>query len=206
MSKRRYSQKRRAAKQAETRARIVEAIMALHEEVGPRATTVSGIAERAGVERLTVYRHFPDEASMFQACSARFLELNPPPDPPAWREGASPGPYTREMLASLYRYYRSTERMFRQIHRDAAGRPALKAIVDQFESYLDGLREDLASRWAPDDAGCAALRAVIGHALAFSTWASFDAQDLDDPEMADLVARWLEVLTHAQCMNSVHPR
>lgn len=195
MSRRQYTQKRRAAKQAETRARIVQAIMELHEEVGPRATTVSGIAERAGVERLTVYRHFPNEASLFQACSARFLELNPPPDPAAWQNLVAPGAYTRALLTSLYGYYRRTERMFTQVYRDADDIPALKATVDAFEAYLDGLRDHLLSRWAAAGSGDAALRAATGHALAFSTWSSLNAQKLDDPQMAELITRWLEALT-----------
>ena len=77
--------KARAERQANTRARIVEAIMHLHQDVGPRHTTVSAIARRAGVERLTVYRHFNDESEMFAACSHRYLELNPPPQPADWR-------------------------------------------------------------------------------------------------------------------------
>ena len=80
-AKRRYELRARGEEVAKTRARIVEAIMRLHGEVGPRNTTVSAIAERAGVERLTVYRHFKNEAAMFAACSHRYLELNPPPNP-----------------------------------------------------------------------------------------------------------------------------
>jgi AcrR family transcriptional regulator len=83
---RRYTQRARGDQVAGTRARIVDAIMSLHGEIGPRHTTVSAIAERAGVERLTVYRHFQGEDEMFEACSGRYLELNPPPDPSAWAE------------------------------------------------------------------------------------------------------------------------
>src|SRR5215470_19043989 len=89
-AKRGYVLRARAEQAAQTRARIVEAIMQLHQEVGPRNTTISAIADRAKVERLTVYRHFRDEAAMFAACSHRYLELNPPPDPAAWAEELEP--------------------------------------------------------------------------------------------------------------------
>jgi len=78
--KRPYQLKKRAMSREETRRKIVEATMHLHEEIGPRATTISAIAERAGVQRLTVYNHFPDETAVFQACTSHWLSLNPPPD------------------------------------------------------------------------------------------------------------------------------
>ena len=70
--KRRYELKERARRQAETKQRIVEAAVALHTSVGPARTTISAIAERAGVERHTVYAHFPDERTLFRACSTHW--------------------------------------------------------------------------------------------------------------------------------------
>src|SRR3954462_10108184 len=91
MATRKYDRKRRAEQQAETRRRIVEAMVALHGEVGPARTTISAVAERAGVERLTVYRHFADETAMFQACSAHFAaEVAPYPDPADWADVLDP--------------------------------------------------------------------------------------------------------------------
>ena len=84
MATRKYTQSRRAEQQSETRRRIVDAVYALHGEIGPARTTIKAIAERAGVERLTVYRHFADEREIFTACSAHFQEEMPPPDPAAW--------------------------------------------------------------------------------------------------------------------------
>src|SRR5574340_1172177 len=88
--KRAYQLKRRAERQDETRRRIAEATAALHAEIGPAATTISAIAARAGVERLTVYRHFPDEGELFRACQQSFLAAHPYPDMGAW--GAIPDP------------------------------------------------------------------------------------------------------------------
>src|SRR5215210_4510913 len=95
---RKYEQKRRAEQQAETRRRIVEAMVALHRELGPARTTITAIAERAGVERLTVYRHFADETAMFQACSAHFATKVAPPDPAEWAGVAEPAERLRAAL------------------------------------------------------------------------------------------------------------
>ena len=79
--------------------------MRLHEELGPRATTISAIAEEAGVQRLTVYRHFPDETAVFQACTAHWLGLNPPPDPSGWAAIEDPLERLKAALTAFYRYY-----------------------------------------------------------------------------------------------------
>ncbi len=106
MATRRYQQKRRAEQQAETRQRIVEAMVDLHREVGPARTTISAIAERAGVERLTVYRHFPDERSMFEACTSHYATQVPGPDPAAWAGIEEPAERLRAALLAFYDYYR----------------------------------------------------------------------------------------------------
>src|SRR3954471_24999663 len=108
---RKYELKERAQKQAETRQRIVEATVALHEEVGPARTTVAEIARRAGVQRLTVYNHFPEERELFGACSAHFIERTPPPGPGAWTEIAHPGARLRAALMYLHAWYRARAAM-----------------------------------------------------------------------------------------------
>jgi len=118
MKKRKYQKTRRAEQQEQTRDKIVDAAMALHEELGPRATTIKAIAERAGVQRLTVYRHFEDDLAIFQACSSRWLELNPPPDPALWQELASPAERTEEALRNIYTYYASNVRMLSRVYSE----------------------------------------------------------------------------------------
>lgn len=189
MATRKYEQTRRAAQQDETRARIVEALMALHEELGPRNSTVKAVAERAGVQRLTVYRHFPDEGAMLSACTSRWLELHPPPGPADWQDAPDPATRTRRALRLLYGYYRGTERMWTVSHRDEDEIPALKEAMDRFRDYLGLLRDDLAAGWADD--GGPLRRIVLGHALRFTTWASLKAEGLDDEAMARLVAAWV---------------
>src|SRR3954452_1670164 len=81
---RRYRKRRRAEQEADTRRRITEAAVKLHGTVGPAKTTVSGIAREAGVQRATVYRHFPDEDAIYAACTSHYNALHPPPDLTAW--------------------------------------------------------------------------------------------------------------------------
>lgn len=189
MKRRRYRLGQRAEKQAETRARIVEATVALHEEVGPRATTISAIAQRAGVQRLTVYRYFPDDGSLFRACGARFLELHPPPDPAAWGNIEDAAERTRAALAALYAYYRRTADMFDRVYRDADLLPALREVVDGFESgYLAPVATALARGHRARGAARRRLDALLGHAVRFSTWRSLSALGLDEREAATLMA------------------
>ncbi|MDI5934067.1 TetR/AcrR family transcriptional regulator [Halomonas kalidii] len=191
-SRRRYTQRKRAESQEETRLRIVEATMQLHEEIGPRATTISAIAERAGVQRLTVYRHFPDETAVFQACTQHWLEQYPPPDPTDWAD-LEPGPArTRAALAAFYHYYRVTERMWAAAHRDASAVPALQGPMAEFRAHLRRVGDNLIEGFgASTDTR---LAATLHHALAFTTWASLDTQGLDDGAMADLALVWVMAL------------
>src|SRR3954452_18309852 len=99
--RRTYVQQRRAEQQSATRRRIVEAVAALHGEIGPARTTIKAIAERAGVERLTVYRHFGDEGEIFAACGAHFQAKIPPPDPAAWADVVEPAERLRAALVAF---------------------------------------------------------------------------------------------------------
>jgi AcrR family transcriptional regulator len=194
MKKRPYKLKQRAERQEETRTRIVAAAAALHEELGASKTTISAIAERAGVQRLTVYRHFPDEQALLVACSSHWLELHPPPDPAGWRDIADPGARTRAAVVSLYGYYRRTEQMWRGAYRDEDEVPALKAVMRQPREYLGRVRDDLLEAWAPPTAARRTVAAVIGHCLQFSTWESLDREPLTEAEMADAVVVWVAAL------------
>src|SRR4051812_33114100 len=166
--KRKYELKARAEAQEETRRRITEATVGLHLEVGPAKTTISEVAKRAGVQRLTVYNNFPDEASLLGACSAHWVEQHPPPDPGTWQSIRDPVRRARTAVAALYGYYRETEPMTANVMRDAQTMPALAAILAQgFGPFLSGLRDDLASAWERGGAPNPALRAALGIALRF---------------------------------------
>lgn len=166
----------------------MSAVMALHEEVGPARTTVSAVAERAGVERLTVYRHFPDEASMLRACSAHWSALHPPPAVCA--ATGDPRADVRRTLLRLYDWYRSNAAILVQITADARQMPVLAALIAPFEDHLDQMAAELAGTWPRRSA-----RRVqtIRHALEFSTWRSLDRITGNDRRAAALAVSWLRV-------------
>ncbi len=160
--------------------------MALHEQLGPAQTSISAIAELAGVGRPTVYRHFPDEHSLFSACTTHFFGLHPPPDPALWRQIDEPEVRLRCGLLETYRWYRETERMTDVSLRDLPEVPALAKVLRSQLSAFAEARTILADGWLATDAFVA--RAVIGHVLAFSTWHSL-ARDFrqSDETVAELM-------------------
>src|SRR6266571_1057191 len=121
-----YTLKRRAERQDETRQRIVEAAIELHQTIGPTATTISEIAQRAGVGRVTVYRHFPDELTLAGACSGRYFERNQAPEPSEWKEIADPAERLRTALSEVYAYHCATEAMMTHVLADARDHPVLQ--------------------------------------------------------------------------------
>jgi AcrR family transcriptional regulator len=190
--KRPYRMSERARSQEETRQRIVEATMHLHEELGPRATTISAIADKAGVQRLTVYRHFPDETAVFQACTAHWLSLNPPPDPAGWAAIEDPAARLAAALTAFYRYYARTRRMWSASFRDVAEVPALQAPMKQFAGFVAGVGDDLAAHFRAGKPSARRIGITIKHALAFPTWADLDACGISDADKVALVMRWVE--------------
>jgi len=188
MKKRKYTLKQRAEQQEKTRERIVDAAMALHEEIGPADTTISALAQRAGVQRLTVYRHFEDEGAILRACSAKWFGLHPPPDLSAIQANDPIG-LTRAMLAALYAYYEANERMWNSLYKDIGRSEALEEPMAKFEAYLSSLLEALLAAWRP--ARSRTLRATLGHALRFSTWQSLSGQGLARSASAALVCEWI---------------
>ena len=188
MATRKYEKKRRAEQESETRRRIVEAVFALHGEIGPARTTIKAIAQRAGVERLTVYRHFADEGAIFAACDAHFRSETPPPDPAAWADIVDPAERLRAALVAFYGFYRRGENMIANAERDAVGLPALAVLMAPRDAMLAVLREDLLAAWAVGDRARTRLAAAIAHALRFDTWRSLArVEGLEDAEAADLM-------------------
>jgi AcrR family transcriptional regulator len=192
--KRPYRMKRRAELEAETRLRITESAVALHGTLGPARTSISAIAEHAGVRRSTVYRHFPDEVALFAACSSHWRAANPQPDVARWRAIEDPDERLRAALSELYEYYRRTEGMLANLLRDEATVATVQMSFSAFRGFLAdaagvlmhgrGLRGGAAKR----------VRAAIGHALSFGTWQSLAReQGLDDAQAAGLMCRLVGV-------------
>jgi AcrR family transcriptional regulator len=183
-----YQKKRRAEQQEETRQRIVEAMVALHREVGPVRTTISAIAERAGVERLTVYRHFPDDRSMYEACTTHYATIVPGPEPAAWAGIEEPAGRLRAALLAFYAYYRRAEDVLRHSVRDVPELPALAAVLSPWAEFMGRVREELLEGWNVSGAARTRLAAAIAHALRFETWRSLAREEaLGDGETADLM-------------------
>jgi AcrR family transcriptional regulator len=190
--KRQYTMRRRAELEEETRRRITESAVELHEEVGPAQTSISAIADRAGVRRSTVYRHFPDEDALFAACSAHWRAANPPPDPASWSSIADVHERTRAAIRSLYGFYDGTEAMYTSLLRDEPLVPAVAKRLRDFHGFLRSIQDDLARGRGLRGRRAQHTRAAIGHALAFSTWRSLTRDEgLSNEEAAELMARFV---------------
>lgn len=191
MKKRKYNKTRRAEQQDETRARIVEATVALHEQLGPANTSIKAIAEKAGVQRLTVYRHFPDDASLLKACTAHYLGQHPPPNMADWAGIKDAGEKTRAALLAFYSYYRGTEGMWGVAYRDIEKVKAMQAPMAQFQAYLDQVRDDLVASWKSRPVDKKSLAITLRHGLRFTTWASLKNDNLTDRKITELVMGWI---------------
>jgi len=185
-----YEKKRRAEAEAETRRRITESAVELHRTVGPARTSISAVAERAGVRRSTVYRHFPNEAALFAACSSHWAAANPVPDVARWATIRDPDERLRSALEELYAYYTRTERMMDNLHRDELTMPTVKRLFRGFRDYLSVAPVSLITDRRARGRVRQETLAAIGHALAFTTWRSLAReQGLDDSQAAELMCR-----------------
>lgn len=163
----RYELNQRAQAMADTRRRITRATVELHQTLGPARTSVSEIARRAGVDRVTVYRHFPDDAALFAACSTDFRARNPLPDTAGWSKLADPRQRLRRGLRDLYGYYEQTEPMLANVIRDAEHMPALRATGAPRRQWLAQAEQQLARGW---QGNARQIRHAIAIALDFHTW------------------------------------
>lgn len=191
--RRSYRKRRRAEQEADTRRRITEAAVRLHGTVGPARTTIAGIAAEAGVQRATVYRHFPDLESLFMSCSALWVSLNPPPSPAAWAEIADPNARLRHALTELYDWYAWAEPMLTNVSRDAPVVPASARASENFARHFDELHAALMRGRRTTGRARVRVGAAIGHALGFATWRSLMRdQKLRSDEAVQLMVALVE--------------
>ena len=163
--------------------------MELHGEVGPAQTTVSAIAERAGVQRATVYRHFPDAETLIEACSTHWRNLNPAPDLEAWAAIEDPDRRLRTGLDQVYAWYEGTARMVELLERDRAAVPELDARMRLRDGYFAAAAETLLRGRRERGARRRRVRAAIAHGLEFETWRSLVHRErLSRTEAVELVA------------------
>jgi AcrR family transcriptional regulator len=194
-TKRKYEKRKRAEQQAETRARIVDALIELHETVGAARTTVTEVARRSGVNRMTVYKHFPTEAEMVGACTSHWIELNPPPDLDAWARVADPAERLRRALGELYSYYRATQAMWSTAYRDAGIVDSLGEIMEAtWFALLDRAVEVLAAGRGVRGARRERVRGALRLAVDFPTWQTLTASGLGDDVAAGVSATFVEAV------------
>ena len=188
-----YRKRRRADQEAQTRLEITEAAVRLHGTIGPARTTIKGVAAEAGVQRATVYRHFPDLESLFMSCSAHWASLNPPPSPAAWSEIGDPDKRLRHALSELYDWYLWTEPMLTNVSRDAPLVPASARASENFRRHFESLHAALMEGRRTRGRARVRVAATIGHALDFGSWRSLVREHgLRASEAVDLMAALVE--------------
>lgn len=186
-----YTLRRRAEQQAETRRRIVEAAIDLHSSVGPALTTISMVAERAGVQRHTLYAHFPDERSLLMACSGLVQERDPLPDAASWRCIDDWRERCRVGLRALYGWYRRNADLAACVLRDAEHHSLTREIVDlRLEPYMAAYREVLGAKLNKKQ------EAVLQLALSYFTWRTL-VRDADLKE-AVAIKVMVDAIDHAR--------
>lgn len=184
--KRPYELKERGARQDETRQKIVEAAIHLHQKQGIAATSMLDIAEQAGVGKVTVYRHFPDLDAMTGACSGLYFERNPPPDPTLWGNVEDPAERLRLGLADTYAWFTSTRAMMVSVYPEARDHP----VMATYHAHWGLLSEILLAPWKVKKRDKALLHAAIALALDFDTWRTLtQVQGLADDQAVDLMLR-----------------
>lgn len=189
--KRSYKMQKRAESRDETRQRIVEATAALHEEIGPRATSIKAIAERAGVQRLTVYRHFPDETAVFKACTQHWLAQHPPPEVADWGDIDDPLEKALSAIHAFQSYYQREQRMWTASYQDVEQVPALQGPMAEFSAYLDQLVEELTGAFAARGKVRQALRMTLRHLVDFPAWLALERNGVGNKEKLALAKEWL---------------
>src|SRR5688572_20401224 len=185
--KRKYELRQRAEEMAETHRRITEAAIELHGTVGPSRTTLSAVAKRAGVERRTLYRHFPTEADLFVACSTHYFATNRWPELDSWRAIGDPAERQGRALDELYAYYERNEPMLGNVLRDAEVLALARDAVAPLRAFLEEAAEVLAEGRPVRGRKQELLLAALRHALAFPTWRSLTANGVARAEAVVLV-------------------
>jgi len=184
-----YQKRRRAESEAQTRLRITESAVHLHGTLGPAHTSMSAVAEHAGVQRSTLYRHFPDEAALFEACSAHWVAANPRPDLVAWAAISDPDERLRVALTELYAYYEQAAPMLENLLRDEEMHEVVRVRFQGFHSFVAAAADTLLAGRGLRGAARRRARAAIGHAVAFSTWRSLvREQGLSQAEAVELAS------------------
>lgn len=199
---RKYELKKRAQEMAETHRRITEAAIELHGTIGPAQTTLTAVAKQAGVERRTLYRHFPTEADLFAACSAHYFAANPWPDLASWRAISDPQERLERALEEVYAYYERTGPMLSNVLRDAELVDLARDSIAPLLTYLDQAAETLTKGRPARGRQRTLLQGALRHALAFSTWHSLATNGITRADAIRLITALVET---AACTSPPEP-
>lgn len=194
---RRYEKRARAEQEQATRMRIVEAAIELHRSLGPARTTISAIAERADVQRATVYRHFPDERALFLGCSGTYAERNPRPDPTTWATIADPAARLEAALDALYAWYERIEPMLTAVLRDVETVPMVAELQAGRLAFLAAIEDGLAAGWGARGTAARRLRAALGLALDFEAWRTLHERGLGRADVLAVMTSAVRALAPA---------
>ena len=179
----------------DTRRRITEATVELHKTVGPARTTVSAIAEKAGVQRHTYYAHFPEVKDLYQACTAHYLERNPLPDPSRWEQISGSEERLRRALSEVYAYYGGNEAMFSNVLRDTPLDPVLQENNVFLFRHWEAMRDTIADAFEASGERHEALLGAIALALDLQTWRTLVRQQgLDEEKAVELMVGMVRCL------------
>jgi AcrR family transcriptional regulator len=188
--KRPYRMNARADLQERTRRRIAESAAELHETLGPSRTSMSAVAAHAGVQRSTLYRHYPDEGALFEACTAHWMSQHPLPDIEEWAAVRDPRERLHRALGELYAYYEGAEPMLANILRDVDTMEVVQRQFAAFENYMEAAHATLMVGRRLRGRHLHTVRAAVGHALAFTTWRSLVCEQQCVPaEAVDMMCR-----------------
>ena len=187
--------KRRAERVQETRRRITEAAVELHQSVGPARTTVSAVAEKAGVQRHTYYAHFPELKDLYQACMGHYSERNPVPEPSSWTGIADAEERLRVALSEVYAYYSGNEAMVSNVLRDAALDPIVQEIMVPFDQYWETVRDVIADAFEASGERHEELLGAVALAQDFQTWRTLvRQQELSQDRAVELMVGMVRCL------------
>ncbi len=192
-----YTLKVRARRWEQAHERITLAALKLHETVGPAKTTMEEIAHLAGVQRATVYNHFPTELDLLDACSAHWFVENPPPDSSAWKSIEDPEKRSERALLEMYNYFGEGSQLLSRVLSDAPVVPAMDQIRRQkWQPMLEEIVSILTVGW-PGNTAESAVTASLRVALDFFTWQSLSESGLSNEAAAKLAAAWIIAASHS---------
>ncbi len=183
---------RRQTAVEQTRERIVAATFELHATVGPSRTTIRAIAERAGLQRHTVYAHFPDLELLYEACTVHGIRSTRMPEPDGWRTIAGPLDRLRHGLTEMIAWYRANEQMLGNVLFDVDPGAPPSTTPDAFEARMIALIDTLIEGWQIEPDRQLTFKAVLGHAIAFTTWRSLAGGGLSDDEVVAVLVGLME--------------